>query len=61
LRVVIWDAFDVPCKDVEETSDIYVTAYLDENDKQKTDTHYRSFNGRVILMVSYVRAPLTGG
>jgi hypothetical protein len=44
----VWDAFDVPSKDIEDTSDIYVTSYINENDKQKTDTHYRSLNGRVI-------------
>jgi len=42
LRVVIWDAYDVPSSDAEDTSDMYITAYITESDKQKTDTHYRS-------------------
>lgn len=46
IRVVVWDCFEVPCMDDEGTSDIYIAGYLDENNKQLTDTHYRSKNGK---------------
>ena len=47
--------------DVEDTSDIYVTAFIDPKDKQSTDTHYRcqtgiaSFNWRIVLDVDVPR------
>lgn len=33
LKVVVWDVYDVPAKDVEDTSDIYVVGYVEENHK----------------------------
>ena len=42
-------------KDIEETSDVYVIAYFDQNEIQKTDVHYRcqdgaaSFNWRLLI------------
>jgi hypothetical protein len=50
LRVVVWDIFDVPSKDAEDTSDLYVVGYTDEDKKQKTDTHYRAQNGKVLIV-----------
>ena len=56
LRVVIWDAHDVPSSDFEDVSDIYVSAGLPSfNVEARTDTHYRaqnqygSFNWRLIF------------
>lgn len=45
MRLVIWETENMKCMDVEGTSDIYVTAYLDQKKKQSTDVHYRSQNG----------------
>ena len=42
VRAVVWEVYDVPIMDAEGTSDIYVSAYIDEKVKQTTDTHYRS-------------------
>jgi len=53
LRVVIWEIENVPSQDIEDCSDLYVTALFDEK-QQKTDTHYRaqkgagSFNWRML-------------
>lgn len=55
LRVIIWDAHDVPSSDFEDVSDIYVSASLPSFDLEtRTDTHYRaqnkygSFNWRLV-------------
>jgi len=51
LRCVVWNTSEVPCDDVsitgERMSDIYVQGWLQglEEDKQKTDVHYRSMDG----------------
>ena len=43
--------------DDEGTSDVYIKAFITDNDKQETDTHYRcttgmpSFNYRVLFNV----------
>ena len=61
LRLVIWETEDMRMMDVEDTSDIYVTAFIDPKDKQSTDTHYRcqtgiaSFNWRIVLDVDVPR------
>lgn len=39
------DTKDVPCMDFEGTSDVYITAYIDDKNKKSTDTHYRCQNG----------------
>ena len=55
VRFVIWETEDMEMMDVEGTSDIYVLAYFDQNEIQKTDVHYRcqdgaaSFNWRLLL------------
>ena len=51
------DTKNIPCLDVEGTSDVFIKAYIDDNDKKTTDTHYRckdgaaSFNYRLIYDV----------
>lgn len=44
VRVVVWDCKNVPSRDKEGTSDIYVVAKIGEQ-MLKTDTHYRSADG----------------
>lgn len=61
VRVVVWEANDVPIMDVEDTTDIYVTCgmpFLREDPVElKTDVHYRSqtgfgsFNWRLVFPV----------
>ena len=55
LRLVIWETEDMRMMDVEDTSDVYVTAFIDPKKKQSTDVHYRcqsgnaSFNWRIVF------------
>ena len=55
VRLVIWETEDMEMMDIEGTSDIYVLAYFDQNEIQKTDVHFRcqngeaSFNWRILL------------
>ena len=57
LRLIIWETEGMRMADVEDTSDIYVTAYVDQKKKQSTDTHFRcmtgnaSFNWRVVFQL----------
>lgn len=39
------DTKDVPCEDAEGTSDVFIKAYINDDDKKTTDTHYRCKNG----------------
>ena len=61
LRLIIWETEDMRMMDVEDTSDIYVTAFVDQKDKQSTDTHFRcqtgnaSFNWRVVMQLDVPR------
>ena len=61
LRLVIWETEDMRMMDVEDTSDIYVTAFIDEKEKQSTDTHFRcqtgtgSFNWRIVMQIDVPR------
>ena len=48
LRIVIWETKEIPFADIEETSDIYVKVFIDENTKKSTDIHYRCQTGCVI-------------
>jgi hypothetical protein len=49
----------VPAMDVEGTSDVFIKAFLDSEDKYETDTHYRcttgaaSFNYRLLIKRLY--------
>lgn len=46
VRVVIWEVFDVPFPKDDNAIDIYVSCTMPSlNDTQKTDTHFRSYNG----------------
>ena len=45
LRLVIWETEDMRMMDFEDTSDIYITAFMDAKNKQSTDVHYRCING----------------
>ena len=56
LRLVVWDVVDMPTLDMEDTSDLFVSASLPNfNLSQRTDVHYRSqtgfgsFNWRIIF------------
>jgi len=57
LRVVAWETKDIGLFDVEDTSDAYIRAYLDPNNDQHTDVHYRcqegnaSFNWRLVFPI----------
>ena len=61
LRLVVWETEDMRAMDVEDTSDIYITAFVDQKDKQSTDTHFRcmtgigSFNWRIVLQLDVPR------
>jgi len=46
LRVVVWECKNVPRVDIEDASDIYVTAALEDGPELRTDTHFRSTNGK---------------
>ncbi|XP_040474271.1 fer-1-like protein 5 [Falco naumanni] len=68
LRCVVWNTRDVDLKDVnllgQQMSDIYITGWLDglEEQRQKTDVHYRSlqgdgsFNWRFVFPFEYLVA-----
>ena len=61
LRLVVWETEEMRMMDAEDTSDIYVTAFVDQKDKQSTDVHYRcqtgnaSFNWRIVLQLDVPR------
>ena len=39
------DTKNIPCLDVEGTSDVFIKAYIDDDQVMTTDTHYRCQNG----------------
>ena len=45
IRLSVLDTKDVPCEDIEGTSDVFIKAYIDDRDKRTTDTHFRCQNG----------------
>ena len=50
LRVIVWEAKDVPNNDIEDMSDIFVKVALNSLDSDlssETDTHIRASNGFV--------------
>lgn len=62
MRLIVWETEGTPCMDVEGMSDYYVTCFIDANNKQSTDVHYRceegkkaSFNWRIVLPISAPR------
>ena len=46
MRLVIWETKDIECFDIEETSDLFIRAFVDPNNDQHTDTHFRCQNGK---------------
>lgn len=53
VRLSVMDTKNVPCEDIEGTSDVYIECFIDDKDKKTTDCHYRcqdgaaSFNYRI--------------
>ena len=52
-RFIVWETREIPSMDVEDTSDIYVSCFVEADKKQSTDVHFRcqtgtgSFNWRM--------------
>jgi hypothetical protein len=61
MRLIVWETEGMENLDIEDTSDIYVLAYLDGDKKFRTDVHYRcstgqgSFNWRMKIPVEFPR------
>ena len=61
MRLIIYETESMENLDIEDTSDIYVLAYLDGDKKFRTDVHYRcstgqgSFNWRMKIPVQFPR------
>ena len=61
MRLIIYETEGMENMDIEDTSDIYVLAYLDGEKKFQTDVHYRcstgqgSFNWRMKIPVEFPR------
>ena len=61
LRLIVYETEGMENLDIEDTSDIYVMAYLDGEKKFQTDVHYRcstgqgSFNWRMLIPVEFPR------
>ena len=61
MRLIIYETEGMENLDIEDTSDIYVLAYLDGDKKFQTDVHYRcstgqgSFNWRMKIPVEFPR------
>ena len=61
MRLIIYETEGMENLDIEDTSDIYVMAYIDADKKCQTDVHYRcsngqgSFNWRMIIPIEFPR------
>ena len=62
IRVSVYGTTGIPQQDVIGGSDVYITGWIDDSDKQSTDTHWRlmdqkcaSFNYRMIFNVKTPR------
>ena len=61
IRLIIWETENMKMMDTEDTSDIYVTAFIDQKNRQNTDVHYRcqtgdaSFNWRMLFQLEVPR------
>ena len=61
MRLIIYETEGMENMDIEDTSDLYVLAYLDGEKKFQTDVHYRcstgqgSFNWRMKIPVEFPR------
>ena len=56
-RFIVYETDGMENMDIEDTSDIYISAYINAKEKQSTDIHYRcqngvaSFNWRLLLPI----------
>ena len=61
MRLIVYETDGMENLDIEDTSDIYVMAYVDADKKFQTDVHYRcstgqgSFNWRMIIPIEFPR------
>ena len=61
MRLIIYETEGMENLDIEDTSDIYVVAFIDGNKKFQTDIHYRcstgqgSFNWRMKIPIEFPR------
>ena len=61
MRLIIYETEGMENLDIEDTSDIYVMAFIDEKNKGQTDIHYRcstgkgSFNWRMLIPIEIPR------
>lgn len=46
VRLAVFKCKNVPAEDAEGVSDVFIKAFISENDRQETDTHYRCQNGQ---------------
>ena len=65
VRFIVWETEDMEMMDIEDTSDLYVISYFNQNEIHKTDTHFRcqtgagSFNWRMLIPLKLpVQKPL---
>ena len=45
-RFIVWKTEDIEMMDWEGTSDVFCKVFLDPDDDQSTDTHWRCQNGK---------------
>ena len=61
MRLIIYETYDMENMDIEDTSDIYIAAYINPKEKFQTDIHYRcsngqgSFNWRMLIPIELPR------
>ena len=61
MRLIIYETEEMENLDIEDTSDIYVMAFIDKKNKGQTDVHYRcstgkgSFNWRMLIPIEIPR------
>ena len=61
MRLIVFETEGMENLDIEDTSDIYVMAYVDGDKKFQTDIHYRcstgqgSFNWRMLIPIEFPR------
>ena len=61
MRLIVYETEEMENMDIEDTSDIYVMAFVDADKKYQTDVHYRcstgqgSFNWRMVMPIEFPR------
>ena len=61
MRLIVYETEEMENLDIEDTSDIYVMAFVDADKKYQTDVHYRcstgqgSFNWRMVMPIEFPR------